>query len=397
MSPVHPLLHQVVADYRLTEYLGAGGMGEVFKAVHQASGQPAAVKVLYRPEFAARFRNEAYVQASVSHPHIAALYEYSLLDNRPALIMELVEGRPLDELLRKRERFGNAETIRIFGQIAGAVAYLHQQGIIHRDIKPSNVRIRPDGQAKLLDFGISKGKFTPQLTQAGHIVGTSEYMAPEQFRHQVALTSDVWSLGVLLYELTTGHLPFDDKNPLMLRRQIERGQYTPPRLLNPALAPHLADLITACLQPNPARRPTATGLVRALTPGQPVERLRTLTQEAQQWVRSGQNTFGLILAGAILLSTGLWFWFGSPAQPEPPEPEVLVKPTRYEQIQVEVVNADYDVQLVLPDGSVQNKEPFVVNRIPGEALPITIRHQGVERQFVIDPGVNHLYQCYFDK
>lgn len=395
MPPIHPLLHQVVADYRLTEYIGAGGMGEVFRAYHQHSGQPAAVKVLYRPEFAARFRNEAYVQSSVSHPNIAALYEYSLLDNRPVLIMELIEGQPLDNLLRKRDKLGNVDAIHIFGQLASAVAYLHEHGITHRDIKPSNVRIRPDGQAKLLDFGISKGRFTPQLTQAGHVVGTSEYMAPEQFHHKTDLKSDVWSLGVLLYEITTGHLPFDNQNPLLLRRQIERGQYTDPRLLNPALTPGLAELITSCLQKKPAKRPTAVQVMKALTPGQPNERIRTFTQEAKQYMRLFR-TSRLVLAGVVLAIMGIWFLISSPV-PEEPQRVTPVKPRRFEQIKVEVVNADYDVQLVMPDGSVQNKEPFVVNRPPGEALPITIRHQGVERHFVIEPGVKGLYQCYFDQ
>lgn len=201
-------------------------MGEVFKSVHPETGRLAAVKVLYRLEFAARFRNEALIQSSISHPNIASLYEYSLLDNRPALVMEWVDGESLDELIQRKGRLGNGEAARIIGQIAGAVDQLHQHRIIHRDLKSSNCRIRPDGQVKLLDFGIAKGQHTPQLTQAGFIVGTTEFMAPEQFRGQVEPKSDVWALGVLLYEMTTGRLPFEAANPLVLRHQIERVHST---------------------------------------------------------------------------------------------------------------------------------------------------------------------------
>ena len=109
----HPFLQRTVAGYHLTQYVGAGGMGEVFKAVHPETGRIAAVKVLYRLEFAARFRNEAAVQSSISHPNIAALYDYSPLDNRPALVMEWIDGEALDELIQRRERLTNTDAARI--------------------------------------------------------------------------------------------------------------------------------------------------------------------------------------------------------------------------------------------------------------------------------------------
>lgn len=370
-------------------------MGEVFKAAHTETGRLAAVKVLYRPEFAARFRNEAAVQASLAHPNIATLYESGLLDDRPALVMEWIDGISLDELIRRKGSLANDEATRIVRQIASAVSYLHQQGIIHRDLKPSNVRIRPNGQVKVLDFGIAKGRYTPQLTQAGHTVGTTEFMAPEQFRGQVEPKSDVWALGVLLYEMTTGQLPFSESNPIVLRKQIERGQYTRPQRLNAGLSPTLATLITDCLQANTARRLSATDIGQALSSNpdrvsKPAFSLAT--------IRVGRVTplYICLLAAAIGL-VGYALVHTTLTPPQKPEHEVVAPADTYEQLRVEVLNADYDLELVMPDGTVQSKEPFFVKRRPGQSVPITIRHQGAEQQFVIDPDVRELYQCYFDR
>ncbi|MVM34054.1 protein kinase [Spirosoma sp. HMF4905] len=403
MSLTHPYLSRIVAGYRLTEYVGAGGMGEVFKATHLETGRLAAVKVLYRPEFAARFRNEALVQASISHPNIAALYDFSLLDDRPALVIEWIDGLALDELIRRRERLTNEEATRIIRQIADAMAYLHQMGIIHRDLKPSNVRIRLNGQVKVVDFGIAKGRDTPQLTKVGFAVGTTEFMAPEQFRGQVEQKSDVWALGVLLYEMTTGHLPFDERNPLLLRHQIERGHFTRPQLLNPTISPELAALITNCLHVNPMKRPAAADIESMLSTtvqqGFMAENGFSLPNfPIVDWASIHTIRYWIL---AVVAGLGLLILINQTKKEEKKadqEEITTVTPTKqYEQIRVEVLNADYDLELVMPDGTVQSKEPFVVKRTPGQPIPITIRHQGAQQQFIIDPQVQELYQCYFDR
>ena len=391
---MHPLLQRQIAGYRLTEFVGAGGMGEVFKASHIETGRLTAIKVLHRPEFAARFRNEAYLQASLNHPNIAALYDFVQVDEHPALIMEWVDGQSLDRLIRQKGRLGNEAAIRIFSQIVDAVAYLHEKGIIHRDLKPSNVRVRPNGEVKLLDFGIAKGTDTPRFTQAGYAVGTSEYMAPEQFRSRVEAKSDVWALGVLLYEMITGYLPFDDRNPLLLRGHIERGQFTDPRLLVPGISQILLALITDCLQTNTTKRPAAAALIEKLHGHQST--LVSISAWSNKLMLNGLKRYLVpTIFGLGVLVLGYFFSQLPPAQQK-------IKPSDQsqkvvDQIKVEVINVDYDVQLLLPDGSIQVSEPFTVKRTPGKSTSITIRHQGVERRYVIDPDVKDLYQCYFDR
>lgn len=257
-------LGQHIRGYVLTQWLGSGGMGEVYQAQHKTSRRPAAVKVLYRTEQAARFRNEAYIQASVQHPHIAALYEYTVEEGTPCIIMEYVEGITLEKLIKRQGRLPEAFVWKVMEQIVLAVAHLHEQGIIHRDLKPGNVKVNRESFAKLLDFGIAKSAYTPKLTQEGYIVGTSHYMAPEQFHAKVSIQSDCWSLGVLFYEMLTGYLPFDGRSETDVRLKIERGQYTAPDLLVPQLSKRSKRLISKLLRVNSANRITAAELLAEL-------------------------------------------------------------------------------------------------------------------------------------
>jgi eukaryotic-like serine/threonine-protein kinase len=257
-------LGQHIRGYVLTQWLGSGGMGEVYQAQHKTSRRPAAVKVLYRTEQAARFRNEAYIQASVQHPHIAALYEYAVEEGTACIIMEYVEGVTLEKLIKRQGRLPEAFVWKVMEQIVLAVAHLHERGIIHRDLKPGNVKVNRESFAKLLDFGIAKSAYTPKLTQEGYIVGTSHYMAPEQFHAKVSIQSDCWSLGVLFYEMLTGYLPFDGRSETDVRLKIERGQYTAPDLLVPQLSKRSKRLISKLLRVNSANRITAAELLAEL-------------------------------------------------------------------------------------------------------------------------------------
>jgi len=252
-----------IAGYHLTERIGSGGMGDVYKAYNQSLKRMAAVKILHQKEMAERFRNEAYIQSSVSHPNIACLYEYVVSGETPCIIMEYVEGESLDTFLHKRGRLSSGETENIIRQVASALAYLHKKDILHRDIKPQNFKIH-GGKVTMLDFGIAKNKYTPKLTQQGFVVGTTEYMSPEQFQQRVEKKSDIWSLGVMAYELLTGYLPFEANNPVTLRSKIEKGGFTDPKIMVPELSEKLKLVIEKSLRSNPASRISAAEIEKLL-------------------------------------------------------------------------------------------------------------------------------------
>src|SRR5438445_282462 len=190
-------------------------MGEVYRATNLQTKALVAVKALTptgESETAlARFRNEAVIQYNLRHPNVAELYEYFSYQNTPCIVMEFVEGRTLNEWIRETDGLEVDKALEIMADICDAVSYMHSKGTIHRDIKSENIRVNARGQAKLLDFGISIGKNSPALTRTGYAIGTAEKMAPEQ--HQGLrgdARSDVWSLGVLLYEMVTGVPPFSN-------------------------------------------------------------------------------------------------------------------------------------------------------------------------------------------
>jgi eukaryotic-like serine/threonine-protein kinase len=249
-----------IRGYVLTNWLGSGGMGEVYQAIHQTTRRQAAVKVLFHTNQVARFRNEAYIQASVQHPNIATLYEFAMEEDNPCIIMEYVEGITLEKLIKRQSKLPEAFVWKVMEQIAGAVAHLHDQKIIHRDLKPGNIKVNKESMAKLLDFGIAKSAYTPKLTQEGYIIGTSHYMAPEQFNGKVSIQSDCWTLGVLFYEMITGYLPFDGRTETEVRIKIEKGQFTEPDLMVPEISKKAKRLINKLLKIRPDQRLTAKEL-----------------------------------------------------------------------------------------------------------------------------------------
>jgi serine/threonine protein kinase len=249
-----------VAGYRLAERIGSGGMGEVYKAYNNSLNRYAAVKVLYQATLADRFKNEAYIQSSITHPNIARLYEFTKCGEKHCIVMEYVEGETLGNLLHRKGKLSNEETEDILRQVVSALAYLHKKDIIHRDIKPQNFKIQSDGTVKMLDFGIAKHKYSPKFTQIGVIVGTSEYMSPEQFQQEAELKSDVWALAVMTYELITGYMPFEADNPVTLQLKIKKGNFTDPKLLIPGISETLSVIIDKSLKVNPANRITAMGI-----------------------------------------------------------------------------------------------------------------------------------------
>ena len=368
-----------IAGYHLAERIGSGGMGDVYKAYNAALNRTAAVKILHQKDMAERFRNEAYIQSSVSHPNIACMYEYLVSGNTPCIIMEYVEGETLDTYLHKRGKLSNPETENIIRQIASSLAYLHKKDIIHRDIKPQNFKIQSNGKITMLDFGIAKNKYTPKLTQLGFVVGTTEYMAPEQFQQQVEKKSDIWSLGVLAYELITGYLPFEANNPVTLRSKIEKGSFTDPKIMVPQVSEKLKSVIEKSLRQNPAGRISANEIESLLTNKQEPGSVREIKQNHLKFNFSRKTL--LIAATALLLIIIVIFVAKSPDKKdivihkeEPVIPEKKTEPPGQEKLIISVPNAA-NAYIVFPDGSTK-KLPYEITGRDGEYFQFTLQAEG---------------------
>lgn len=377
-----------IAGYRLTTRLGSGGMGDVYKAFNAALNRTAAIKILHQKEMGERFRNEAYIQSSVSHPNIARLYEYLVTGETACIIMEFVEGDSLDVYLHRKGKLSNEETENVVKQIAAALAYLHSKDILHRDIKPQNFKVQPNGTVTMLDFGIAKNKYTPKLTQQGYMVGTTEYMAPEQFRQQVEKKSDIWSLGVMAYELVTGHMPFGADNAVTMRFNIEKGDYTKPRLLVPAVSDKLNTVIEKCLQVNTASRLTA-GAVEILLSDKkatPVEKNKSTEQTSLKINRK----MGMIAAAVVLvIALVIIIPRGGNVQPSGDglsgeKDNTEQQSTGLQQLTIDVPNT-FNAYIVFPDGTTE-KLPYAISGKEGDNFQFTLQAEGYESKKV-DVGI----------
>src|SRR5215213_3335765 len=212
----------LLADrYEITAPIATGGMGEVWKARDRVLDRTVAAKVLRSeytgdPNFLARFRNEARHTAALTHPNIASVYDYGETmgafggPNLAFLVMEFVDGQPLVTILHEEGSLPVDWTLHVLGQAADGLSAAHRAGVVHRDIKPGNLMVRPDGVVKLTDFGIAQARDAAPLTRTGMVVGTAQYLSPEQAQgFEVTAASDVYSLGVVGYECLTGSRPFD--------------------------------------------------------------------------------------------------------------------------------------------------------------------------------------------
>jgi serine/threonine-protein kinase len=248
----------IAGRYELEELVGTGGMSSVFRAHDRLLERRVALKILHEElssdqDYIERFRREARAVARLSHPNIVTVIDRGEQDGRQFIVFEYVEGENLKALLERRGPLPVPEAVRIGCQVARGLAFAHERGLVHRDVKPQNVLLAPDGQAKVTDFGIARSG-DAGLTQTGTVMGTSDYMAPEQARGEhVDAQSDVYSLGAVLYELLTGDVPFPGENFVAVAmRHIndpppsarERRADVPPRLdetLRTAMAKEQSD------------------------------------------------------------------------------------------------------------------------------------------------------------
>lgn len=250
---------QMIGNYQILERIGTGGMGDVYRGLDVMLEREVAIKSL-RPELSqredliARFRSEAVAMGRLNHPNIAMVHNFLFQDNQYFLIMEYVRGQTLDKILEQRGAMAYLEAIPLLAQVLDGLEHAHRQGIVHRDIKPSNIMITPTGP-KLMDFGIARILQQARQTRSGHMVGTLEYMSPEHIQGKdTDARTDIYSVGVMTYEMLTGHLPFRKNTDYeMIKAQIEEAPQ-PLRTLNLEIPLPLEQVVAQALEKDAARR-----------------------------------------------------------------------------------------------------------------------------------------------
>jgi eukaryotic-like serine/threonine-protein kinase len=243
--------HVLLDRYEVGRLLGAGGMAEVFEGRDRLLARRVAIKVLQAqfardPSFLIRFKREAQAAASLSHPNIVGVYDTGTEDGTQFIVMEFVDGRTLKDVIRAEGPLYPERAAEICGDVCAALIAAHARGLIHRDIKPGNVMLTPDGKVKVMDFGIARATTSETITQTAAVVGTAQYISPEQAQGQtVDYRSDLYSVGCCLYEMLTGTVPFTGATPVAIAYRHVREDPTSPRMLNPDVP---APLEAICLK-----------------------------------------------------------------------------------------------------------------------------------------------------
>ncbi|MDQ3145872.1 MAG: protein kinase, partial [Actinomycetota bacterium] len=247
--------------YELDRHIARGGMADVYLARDALLDRPVALKVLFSqfatdPTFVQRFRREAQAAANLNHPNIVSVYDWGEEDDTYFIVMEYVEGRSLAQVLRADGPLVPDRAAEVGVDVAAALAFAHGKGVVHRDVKPGNVLISPAGGVKVTDFGIARAVSTTEnLTQTGMVMGTATYFSPEQARGAaVDPRSDVYSLGVVLYELLTGSAPFTGDNPVSVAYKHVQEAPVPPRSHNAAIPVALEAVVLKAMAKDPAAR-----------------------------------------------------------------------------------------------------------------------------------------------
>ncbi|MGA9284504.1 MAG: Stk1 family PASTA domain-containing Ser/Thr kinase [Solirubrobacteraceae bacterium] len=245
--------------YRVAARLGSGGMADVYLAQDTLLGRQVALKLLHHrfaedQEFVERFRREASSAAGLSHPNVVAVFDRGEWDGTYYIAMEYLPGRSLKAVVREHGPLSPQDATDIIVQILLATRFAHKRGIIHRDIKPHNVILDEEGRAKVTDFGIARAGAS-DMTLTGSIMGTAQYLSPEQAQgHAVSESSDLYAVGVVLYELLTGQVPFEGESPVTVALKQVSVEPTPPSTLNPAVPPALEAVVMRSLAKEPAAR-----------------------------------------------------------------------------------------------------------------------------------------------
>ena len=256
--------------YQVQDKIGAGGMATVYRGLDEVLGRTVAIKTMLPqyandPSFAARFKQEAQAAAALQSPYIVSVYDWGKDADTYYIVMEYLRGTDLKSGIRKHGALDCKKVAQIGSQIAQALSVAHKHDIIHRDIKPQNIMVQPDGNVKVMDFGIARAK-NSHLTQDNSVLGTAHYVSPEQTQgKELGPTTDIYSLGIVMYEAATGQVPFQGDDAISVALKQVSEQPKPPSQLNPNVDPQLEAIILKCMQKSPSDRfQTADELYRTL-------------------------------------------------------------------------------------------------------------------------------------
>jgi eukaryotic-like serine/threonine-protein kinase len=319
--------------YKIVSRLGAGGMADVFLAEDEQLGRKVALKLLYQrfaedPGFVERFRREAQAAAGLQHPNVVSVYDRGAYDGTYYIAMEYLPGRSLKQLIRQEAPLDPIRAIDLTLQILKAARFAHRRGVIHRDLKPHNVIVDDSDNAKVTDFGIARAGAS-DMTETGSIMGTAQYLSPEQAQgHAVSAGSDLYSIGVVLYEMLTGRVPFDAESAVSIALKHVSEAPPPMTVMNPDVPAELEQVVMWALNKNPVDRPAnADQFITAL------EQARTAIQSGEP----GQRTASMaalagVAAGRYAAAAAV---SAPPAAPPPRTGSFDVIDTGYEPVDEE--------------------------------------------------------------
>src|SRR6266496_1648158 len=287
----------LLGRYQVGRLLGAGGMAEVYEGHDRLLDRRVAIKILlaqyaHDPSFLARFRREAQAAARLSHPNIVGVYDTGSENDTWFIVMEYVDGRTLKDVIRSEGPLYWSRAAEVAADVAGALAVAHAHGVVHRDVKPGNVMLTTEGKVKVMDFGIARASAVPSITQTAAVVGTAQYLSPEQAQGiEADPRSDVYALGCCLYEMLTGRVPFTGPTPVAIAYQHVQEVPTPPRALNPEVPVPLERVCLKAMAKRPEDRYQTAVELRA-----DLERARTGEPVTAGVPRASQQT--QVIAGA---------------------------------------------------------------------------------------------------
>jgi len=258
---------QTLGRYQILDRLGAGGFGTVYLAMDLLLKRKVALKVPHHQADEASLLQEPQIMGNLKHPNIVELLTVEKKDDTFFMVMEYVDGESLDKLIRRERTVAPSRTLEIATDVCSAIAFAHARQVIHRDLRPANIIITREGVAKVTDFGTSRILELQKEDYARTRIGSPPYMAPEHFRGRTVFQSDLWSLGITIYEMLTGTVPFYDADPVKIAQAFQSTPVVPPHLRNPAVPKAMSDVVMKALAINLGDRYlSAQELLKALRP-----------------------------------------------------------------------------------------------------------------------------------